>query len=269
MSYATPQTQDMFSRYMAERFNQKDLMSLSTGFQAFFGRPETGGQTLFSPDSLVVEIDIMKGNEKTAALIPRGNVSRMINGPKKNLEQQKFSSFARKYPLAEEESDISSHQLLLRTFGENPFSGKTKLERLRDQAYEAHLETVRRHVRLFERLAAQSILTGVQDAILDTTSTDEQYDFRRSSGNTVAAPLVWTNASADIDGDFNNAWIQGRSAGKVSYDAALLGRGAMKALIDSSTMKTLADNRRYEMVRISANEVVPQKYARFVAAGRL
>jgi len=266
MSYPTPQVQDMFSRYMAERFDQKELLSMSTGFQSFFGRPDAGGKTLFSPDALIVDIDVIKGNEKTAALVPRGNVARMIGGTKKNLQKEKFSSFSRKFPLSEEEADISAHQLLFRSVGETPYMKKTQLQRVRELAYDLHVETVRRHIRLFERLSAQAILTGKMDAIIGG-GVDEQFDFRRAAGNTVAAPLLWTNALADIDADFNNAWDQGRTAGKVSYDGAILGKGAMAALIKSSTMKDLADNRRYEMVRIGANETVPAKFSRFITAG--
>lgn len=267
MQFATPQNQDMFSRYMAAKFDQKELISLSGGFQSFFGRPETGGQTLYSPDALVAEIDIIKGNEKTAALVPRGNVTRLIGGGKKNVAKERSTSFARIFPLSEEEGNIGAHQLLLRGAGTTPYERKTQLERMRDLAYSEHVELIRRQVRLFERLSAQAIRTGFQDAILGTTKADEKYDFRRNANNTVIAPLAWTNPAADIDADCNNAWNQVRTVGKVSVDMVGCSSSAMAALIKSTAMQGLADVRRYEMVKIGLNDNLPAKVQYYVNKG--
>ena len=45
----TPNPADPFSRWMADYFDEKDIVGVPTGFQSFFGRPEYGGQTLYSP----------------------------------------------------------------------------------------------------------------------------------------------------------------------------------------------------------------------------
>ena len=62
LSVTTPNATDPFSRFMAEVFDDRKLISVSTGFQAFFGRPETGAETIISPDSNAVDIDIIRGN---------------------------------------------------------------------------------------------------------------------------------------------------------------------------------------------------------------
>ena len=94
----TPNAVDPFSRFMADAFDEKEAISVPTGFQAFFGNPAGGGRTLFNPNSLVVDIDIIRGNKKTAALIPRGMISRPLGSAQKNMNVENFTSFSRKYP---------------------------------------------------------------------------------------------------------------------------------------------------------------------------
>jgi len=264
---ATPQAQDMYSRYMVDRFNEKDLISVPTGFQAFFGVPSTGAKTVFSENSAVIDIDIIRGNERIAALIPRGGISRTVGDTQKNTEKERYSTFSRLYPLVEEEGDLNANQILTRTAGENPYDMRTRLDRLRTLANDQHKEQIRRSVRLFEVLAASSILTGTMPAILGTTNAAMIYDFLRKSTHTFAAPAKWDTASPDIMNDFDTAWELGRQDAYLSYDMALVGTGAIDALAKDSTMQSLADNRRYELVLVNPNMPVPEKFARFVNAG--
>ena len=104
---STPIVMDTFTRIMAALFDEKEIIAVPTGFQAFFGRPETGAQTIISPDANAVDIDIIRGNEKTAALIPRGAISRPLGPTQRNMDAQNYTSFSRKYPLSEEEADIT------------------------------------------------------------------------------------------------------------------------------------------------------------------
>ncbi len=187
---STPNPQDLFSRYMAMMFDERKIIGVPTAFQSFFGDVATGAETHYSPNANVVEIDIIRGNERTAALIPRGSVSRSLGTTQKNTRSEQFSSFARKYPLAEEEGDITADQLTNRLAGESSYGGVTKMERLRALGLNKHMESVRRHVRLFEVLSAQSILTGKQDAVTNAGS-DDQYDFRRNSAHTVTVGTSW------------------------------------------------------------------------------
>ena len=103
---STPVPQDLFSRIMVEMYDEKDIIGVPTVGQAIFGRSENGSKTIFSPDSNLVDIDIVRGNEKTAALVPRGTVSRHLGSLQKNTRIEQGSSFSRKYPLAIEESDL-------------------------------------------------------------------------------------------------------------------------------------------------------------------
>lgn len=264
---ATPVPQDLFSRFMAGAFDEKKMIGVSTGFQAFFGRPENGAETIFSPNSSIVDIDIIRGNERLAALVPRGNVGRSMGSAQKNLRTEQFSSFSRKYPLVEEEGDITGDILLNRTAGENPYDRVSRMDRLRYHGLKLHHESIRRQVRLFEVLAAQSVMTGKQDAIFGTTNTDLQYDFRRNTNHIITVGNAWSGVAATILADIDGACAKVRANGKVMPDMAVLGSTAMNSLVKDTTVATLADNRRYSFMQIGPNNPLPAKFQRFVDGG--
>lgn len=264
---STPVVQDLFSRFMAGAYDEKQIVSVSTGFQAFFGRPENGSETIFSPDSNAVDIDIIRGNERTAALIPRGTVSRSLGSLQKNVRSERMSTFSRKYPLSEEEGDITGDILLNRVSGENPYDRMTRMDRLRYHALKIHHENIRRQVRLFEVLAAQSVLTGKQDAILGTSNTDLQYDFRRNATHTVTVGTSWAGGSANILGDIDAACAKVRANGRTMPDMMLLGATAMNSFVKDTTVAVLADNRRFDFMAVGMNNPVPPKFQRFVDGG--
>ena len=264
---ATPQTQDLFTRFMVEAFDDREKMPVSTGLQAFFGNPSAGGRTLFSPDANVVDIDIVRGNEKIAALIPRGTVSRPLGSLQSNLQDGKFSTFSRKYPLAEEEGDINADKILNRIPGEQPYQANTRQGRMRYHALQIHMESIRRIVRMFEVLAAQSLTTGTQDAIIGTTNTDLQYDFRRNSTHTVTVGTAWSNVAADALGDIDGINKKIRANGKTTPDIIIMGDTAFSNFLNNTVVKEQADNRRFELIQVTTGNPVPEKYNRFVEGG--
>ncbi|MCK5219315.1 major capsid protein, partial [bacterium] len=235
-------------------------IGVETAFQTFF----TTGQTIFSDSALTVEIDMIRGNRKTAQLIRRGSQSRVLN--KKEVADNKSSHIVREYPLMEEIGAIGADKLNFRIPGDTAFVQKTKLDRLRQLAVTQNKESMRRIIRACERLAAQSVLTGVQDAIFDTTNTGLQYDFLRTPANIISVGTEWDN-SGDIMGDLNTGCEKVRQNGKVTPDGLLLGQGALDALIKDTTMQALADNRRYELIQINDKMPVPPQFAKFVASG--
>lgn len=264
---STPATQDLFTRFMADVFDDRENMPVSTALQAFFGNPAAGGRTIFSPDANVVDIDIVRGNERIAALIPRGTVSRPLGSLQKNLQDGKFSAFSRKYPLAEEEGDINGDMILNRIPGEQPFETGTRVGRMRYHALQIHLESVRRIVRMNEVLASQSLLTGKQDAIIGTTNTDLQYDFRRNSTHTVPVGTAWSNVAADALGDIDGICKKIRANGKTTPNIMVFGDTAFSNFIKNTTVKEQADNRRFELIEVTTGNPVPPEFERYVAGG--
>ena len=269
VAYQTsPLSTDLYSRVMANSFDELDYVGAPVGFQAFFGRRETGAATVYSPDAGEVDIDIIRGNgEPLAPLIPRGMYARPVGDLQKNLQTQKFTNFNRVYPLIEEESDLGAGQLINRTVGEPAFSQSQRIDRLRRLALRQHKDQVRRTIRTFEYLAAQSIMTGKMDGIIGTADTSLQYDFRRTAAHTVTLGVQWTNASAVIMADLDAAWKMIREDAYVSADGLVLGTDAMNAFIHDSEIQLLSDNRRYELVRVSSNHPVPSRFSHLIKAG--
>lgn len=267
MGVFSPVAVDSFSRFMVEMFDEKDIISVPTAFQAFFGNPAAGGQTVFSKNSNDVDIDIIRGNERTSALIPRGMISRPLGALQKNLNVENYSSFSRKYPLAEEEGDITADQILQRVAGENPYQAMDRQSRMRILGLKIHLESIRRIVRMNEILAAQSVIEGIQDAIIGTTNTDLQYDFKRNAALTVTPSNTWNSGSQDILGDIDGMCTLLREHGKMLPNFMGLGTSAMDAFIADTTVAALADNRRFELLEVTTNNPVPPEFARFTEAG--
>ena len=263
----TPQAADQFARFMAAMYDDREGMPAPGGFCSFFGRPETGAIVNFSPDSDVVDIDIIRGNEKIAALIQRGLNSRSISG-QKNTQEQQSSSFSRVFPLIEEEGDITASQLVKALAGEARYSsGKTRHDRMRELAMIVYFEQLRRHARTFEVLAASSIITGQQPAILGTTNSDLIYDFRRTAANFITVGTAWSNVASDILGDIDGGCFKVRQNGRSMPDMCILSTVDMDSFIKNTAVKANADNRRFELIEVGTNNPVPPKFDRFVNNG--
>lgn len=255
----TPSGISTYQRLLARAWDERDQIGAPTGFQSIFGRPSTGAETIFSDDAEVVDMDITRGSEGAGVLVPRGGIARSLGSLQKSLNEEKFSNINRVYPLSIELFDIASSQLNKRTSGEKLYAPMTREARLRKLSMRAMKETVKRSVRMFEILASQSARTGKQDAIIGTTDTDLQYDWSRNATNTHTVAVKWTNATPDILGDLDVAGDRLRVFGHVRAEAAIVGDSGMKALIRASEMQTLADNRRFTLMRIGGNNPVPAR----------
>jgi len=263
----TPNTVDQYSRYMATKFDEKDQIWNPTGWLSIFGRPETGALTRYSPNSLDVDIDIIRANEKIAAMVPRGTVSRKLGATQKNTLSQRYSTFSRTFPLSEEEGDIDSNVILNRMAGENPYQNKEKLARLREHANIIHKEHVRRTIRTWEYLAQQSVLEGIMPAIIGTSDPDLQYNWRRNAAHISTLALAWTNASSDPLKDHDDAWYLGRTNGRTNLDYVVYAEDAYTAFLAHADVVEKADNRRFELILVNQGLPVPEKYRFLVEAG--
>lgn len=264
----SPTVLDTYSRTMDEMFDEKEIIGVDTVWQQFFGKPQFGGsKTIYSPNSEVVDIDIMRANERIAALVHRGTDSRPLD-MQRNTVTQNFSSFSRVYPFAEELGDISASQILKRTAGENPYDGKARIDRMRILAREHHMEHIRRYVRLFEYLAGASLLTGQMPSILGTTNADLLYDWNRNAGNFITPAIPWNVAGADILGDIDAGITQIRETGKVRPNVLFLGGDVAQAMLSDSVIQTFADIKGYSLVRAGDSMfVLPSQLNDLVNAG--
>ena len=270
----TPQTVDAFTRFFSNAFNEKDIIGTSTGFQVFFGRPEAGlSRTVLSPDALAIDVDIIRGNRKTAALISRG-VSTSAESLDKTLstKTQEYTAVSRKFPLIEEAGSIEATQLLKRLAGENPYQPMSQEEKLRFLfAKEIIPEQIVRIFRRTERSAAESVLDGVMTAV-DGAAGDATltYDFKRNSDNTIdKTGSEWNTGTPDIIGDIDELCEEIRINGKMTPDMIVMGEGAYSSFKQDATVLARADNRRIEMIQVSIVNPVPERFNKFVEAGFL
>jgi hypothetical protein len=268
----SPNTVDSYSRFMDEMFDERELIAVDTVWQSFFGNPASGGsKTVYSPDSEVVDIDVIRADgEKYAKMIHRGTNSRFLN-MQKNVSDLNWSTFSRVYPLCEELSDITASQINKRMPGENPYERMDRQSRMREYARKFHAEHIRRYVRLFEVLSGLSLLGGAHPALLGdaaSANTDNWYDFRRNASLIVSPTVPWDDAAADILGDWDAAFQTGREIGKVRYDMAIAGANVLPVILNDATIQKFADNRGFQMIRAGENNwSLPARYQRFVDAG--
>ena len=265
---STPLASDPYSRLMAQAFDERDFIGNPTGFLSFFGRPGFG-TTRFSPVASVVDINIMRGNEKTAALVPRGTISKPLGTTQKNANGTRYSTFSRRFPLSLEESNISADQLEFKMLTEDPTMPRDHLMRLRELALDEHKEQVRRTIRLFERLAAQSVLTGKQDAILGA-GTDMQYDFMRKATHSFAAAGSggsWATAGSTVIADIEKGCDLIRKDAHVTPDFLGLDKDSIDGLMKNTEFIAYAESRRINLLQFGPETPMPAWGARLVAAG--
>jgi hypothetical protein len=252
----TPGTIDQYSRFMVDMFDEKQIIAVSTVWQTFFGRPEHGSRTVYSPDSEVVDIDIMRGNRRIAALVQRGTNSRNLNA-KKNTVTQAYTTFSRVAPLAEELGAITATQINKRVAGENPYERISRQERTRALAREHHLEHIRRYVRLFEALAGSSLLGGQMPTILGTTNTDLLFDWCRNTAHFATPAIPWDAAGATILADIDHGCDTVFINGKVKANVMFMADDVATVFFTSVIIAALAEIRGYTFVRAGENNVCP------------
>lgn len=259
---------DQYTRFMVEMFDERAAIGVPTGFQAFFGDPAGGSLTVFSPDISTVEIDILRGNEKLAAMVPRTSVGRSIGSKQRDLQIDKYTNMARVFPLVEEDANISANDLLKRLPGEDPYqSSLTRMDRLRIRAANAHMESCRKIIRTFEYLASQSILEGKMPSEFGVIPDDKYYDFYRNPDHDVTVIIGWNQTNAVILEDIDDSCDLIRANGHVNPDFMGLGGKAMDAFIKDSNVKEVADNRRFELIEVSKDSPVPPRLKKFVDSG--
>ena len=263
---STPNTTDFYTRYMIQYFDQRANFPVPRGFQSFFGNPEGAAATHFSPNAGICEIDIIKANgERLAATVHRGQSSDPTD--RRNVTDYKYTNIVRQYPLIEEAANINSNQLIQRQPGDNTYQEKTRLERNRRIALDAHYDHMRKSIRTWEYWARESIISGQQSAIIGTTNTALIYDFYRPSGNTISVATAWDTGSADILGDIDAAITRAREVSGRRPDFMGIAGDAFRAFLADDEVEANADNRNYEFIRVGKNTNVPARFNRYIQNG--
>jgi hypothetical protein len=250
---------------MARAFEEQTI--LTTGFMSWFGRTETRSETIYCPDSEVVEIDIQRANKIIAPTIHRGQYAASLGDFETPVALERFTNVARKFPLLQQKSPIGANQLLRRLAGENPYERPTIQSRLRKLANKSNTKMIDMMYRTNEYLAAQSMLLGVMPAITGTSDANLLYDFYRTAAHQVTLGTQWTNIAADAPGDLDDTCDKIRVNGNVMPDFVAMGDDAIKWFQANTAVRSTADNRvLYQNLEI-VKQQMPAKYQRFIDSG--
>lgn len=264
-----PITFDIFSRILAGGFDEKAYVRLPTAGQRFFGRPETGSFTVFSPNANALDIEIVRANQRLAALVPRGGVGRFIGTTHADGQVNQGTMFSRQYPLIEEEVNLGADQLNYRVIGaEGPYEALGEADRLRILGRRAYLELTRRIVRLQEYLAWQSLTLGKQSANAVGTPGTSDYDWRRNTSNTVTPTNGWGHASGVPLTDLDSICDQLLFVGQLMPNFAIFGGATMKYFLANTQVSTNYANKLYfELLRFGLDERPGDNFQQFIDAG--
>lgn len=263
----TPLAMDAFSRVMAEVYDESAVIPNDTAFTRLFGNPALGGRIEFVPNALAIDIDIIRGEETLAATVLRGSESLHLDIKETNIG--KSTSESRVFPLIEEVGPITTTMIQKRIAGEAVNSNVTQQDRMLREALRIKNKHIQRIVRTNEFLASQSILTGLQPAIIGTTNTNLIYDFKRKAGNTITVSTGWNQGGATIADDIDNAAEVCRTNGKMDADMMILGGDAMDSFIKDSDVQARSDNRRFELILVNDKNPVPDRFASLIGDGGL
>lgn len=261
----TPVDKDDFTRTMTESFDDKDMIGVPQGGQSMFGDPSNGSQTVYSRDKNVVEINIMRGNNRMAALVPRNGVPEGIDLSTTRLVEPKSSNFQRIYPLIQDTYEVHADQLLFQIPNETYEQRITREDRAVYLMAVGAKEVVRRIGRMNEYLAWQSLLTGKQPSLYGVTTASTLYDFLRPAGHTVTVGTAW--ATGDPIGDISDGVALIRAAAHVTPDYCVLAADSWAAMSVNENIYVLADNRNYQFIRLGLEANIPPKYNRMIANG--
>jgi hypothetical protein len=263
-------TQNEYSRFMVEKFDERKSVPVPTAFQgAFYGRPETGAKTVFETNAKLIEIDIVRSTgNRMAQLVNRGTHSDDVSRTK-NQKEGKFTNVARLWPLVETSGSIENDELLDRQAGMTPYQLETRQDRLTMKAMEIHGEHTKQHITTAEYLCREALFTGEHPAIIGTTNSDLKYDFYRHADNFKTVGTVWTNTAADILGDLDDG------ADKIQQNSFLFGdygllvdADAFAGLKKNTVISGDADNRRYQFVALGGNIVeLPTEFSKYKENG--
>lgn len=236
-----PQTMDAFRYLNAAAFDERGMIAVPTGAQSFFGRPNTGAQTIFT-EAAAIDVDVLRANKKVAAMVRRGLTAATLNTDVLQGVGEQYTSYSRSFPLIEELTPLTSDQLEKRILGDGRHTPRTRAEVQRILAMNHSMENKRRIIRRLEIIAWEVLLTSKQTTI-DGGGASLQYDYQRHSDLTFSV-TAWSNATSKALDDFDTAADRLQAIGNVRPDVVIMADDALVEFMALTQVTTLADNRR-------------------------
>lgn len=264
----TPVLQDAFSRIHIGALDEVALaQEFPTFFQGMFGEM-VGGQTITDADASIFSVDIMRaGSQKLAPMIPRNQIMQTLGDLESKQMGIKHTRYERQFPLSEQTGVITNNMLKRKI----PFEGDRNLSMQQRAQYHAQMiiqEQYARYGRLFEYLAAQSILEGEMPSVIGVTDTDTIYDWRQLATHKVNKTAAkWTTAGTDILADLDTAYELNEDDGYLKSDYCIVAHNVCSGFYANAEMLSFGDIRRYWNVEVNGPMNIPQKLQWIVDKG--
>lgn len=267
----TPTVIDNISRFFTGVFDEQNITMSGRCFSGFFGRQGIGSQLV--TNQYAFDNNIIRSDKKISKMVPRDdNFSQHLGSLIKTLRPGNYSKQSRNFPLCVEHFAITKEDLMtMAPFESNPYPGSdVEPARMMYYSMRAIKEIRRRQEDMCNILAAQSIISGVQDKIIGTAVTDEQYTWNRNASNFITVGTVWSNVAADIKGDLADAARQAHRQGKITQNQPLivgLSPSTMELVKLNTAIKAEADNRRFLTVAVDPEMQVPTSHQFMIQNG--
>jgi len=256
------------TRNLAPMFDERKGARASKNWLAFTGRG--GGIVQYNDDVNEIKYEIVRGNRRVAKLIKRVDVtSQLLGENQKNIDGTGYTEVSRAFPLSMEVANIPASKLTEKIAGEpTDNSDVTRQFRLTYHAARKQTDLMSAQIRMANYLAGQGILEGVQDAIIGTSNTDEQYDFYRKATHLKTLSVPWSTITAKPLEDLDTGCDVVIADSGVCPEFALMGDLAISAMFKTTEFANAADNRTFSaFTAVGGKEAVPGKFDFLVKNG--
>lgn len=197
----------------------------------FFNRaPETH-------NTMIVDLDIFKGQRKIAPYTK-------VTSKSKPLSRTDFTTGSFTIPFIKISRSLTAVQTLIRSPGEDIYSGRTPQQRAEEQLAK-DLRDLDEAIQTAEELQAAQAICDAR-IIIKGEEIDAEIDLQRDAGLTftAAGPDLWTAGTADIHAQLREYARLVFSKSGYTPNMLIAGSAALDALFANAGVRALLDNRR-------------------------
>jgi hypothetical protein len=212
-----------------------------------------------------VEIDIERDDRDVAVVITALEAGRRQN------ENTVYTNKDFKPPIYDEEGTITSYDLIKRVPGQDPFMAPDFQANATLRSFRLFRKLERKVRRAIELQAAQVLQTAALDLQDQNGATLYSLDYDGKTAHFPQVTTSWaTSATATPIDDLESLADVILTDGKSEVENVIMGRTAFLNFQKSTQVQTIADNRRFDLVRVDAPETRGQgaKFHGVLSAGQ-
>lgn len=194
-----------------------------------------------------VDVDFKKGNRALAPFVhPKAGGKTILNS---GYQTKSYT------PVLLAPNKVTTvDDLLERSAGENPYSGKSPAERAVEKMAADFKKLLEMITRREEWMAATAIFTGQIPIIGE--GLNEVIDFGFTNTETIVTEnLKWNGANADPLGDLERWRETVQKTGFVNCNICVMGRDAANAFLTNARVREVLDTKAYDLAVIKPREL--------------